>query len=136
MKGFWISPAFKITEILDHLMDVADHPIRYGISLKKWNAMSAKGYSREAILIEVLKNGWVRVRGHGDYTTFEGWGKNDDIISTALVFAKHQQLWNNEVIVINNLKSGRAIDLTMGELRNRYGVRRNPIKFPNRISIR
>ncbi|MFH1226811.1 MAG: hypothetical protein V1701_02770 [Planctomycetota bacterium] len=137
MQGFWISPKFKITKVVDHLMAVGDKPGMFEISVDAFADMVRRGFPREAILINVLKNGWVRVRGHGQYMTFEGWGRNDDIISAALIFAKYYKMWDNDVVIINNLKSGRAIEITLGELNGRYGARKNPrIRFIRRILIR
>lgn len=65
-EGYWIYPDGRIVEVNDHYAYVKEHPEDFGFTEEEassWNLGDAK--QREDVLIEAMKRGFVRVRGHG-----------------------------------------------------------------------
>jgi hypothetical protein len=72
-KAYWISPAGEtIPVIMTHIDTVLKDPSRFGLTQEYINATAEEnggvqelrdgGKARDAIMIEMLKNGWVRIR--------------------------------------------------------------------------
>jgi hypothetical protein len=126
MNGFWISPKFQVIPVYDHLLSVQESPKKFGLTKKQFLGMKARGFSREEVLLEVLKKGWIRVRGHFHHTSFEGWGRADDIIAGVLIWAKKEKAWDEDRFLINNLKNQTQLEITYGELKEKFAYSPNP----------
>ena len=66
-EGFWVSPEGVATEIWEHLYEVQTDPAHYGFSPEEWRWWVQSGVrgNRSAILADVMRKGWMRVRGYG-----------------------------------------------------------------------
>ena len=134
MTGYWISPTGKIQEVYEHFKVVADSPKKYGITEEDIEELD---FDREKILIKVIQNNWIRVRGHKNYTTFEFWEYDIGVLTQVLKFVKRTKMWDNEIIYLNELKSRRGVELTVEELKDpekmeKYHIH-NPKKRKKRV---
>ena len=71
--AFWISPRGKVIPVVtSHIATVIEAPTTFKTAASKIEAVFAKhdepigheGYSREEILVDLLKRRWIRVREH------------------------------------------------------------------------
>ena len=69
-EGWWVSPAGVATQIFEHLFEVMTDPYSFGFSPEEWRLWETYGVrrNRERVLGNVMRKGWMRVRGNG-------WGK-------------------------------------------------------------
>jgi len=119
--GFWISPDGDIETAVEHLAEVESRPEKYGLTEREISRIGVIGPKalaewREKILTKVMKKGWLRVRGHRDYTTFEGWGFDDWFLGRVRVFLKKRNYWETDNIAISDLSRQKFVEVNVGEL--------------------
>ena len=76
------------------------------------------GPDREAVLIAVMKAGYIRFRGHGQQSTCEFWGPTQESLWACYEFLA-KVCGPFSYCVINNLKTKEQIALTFQELEKR-----------------
>ena len=111
-EGYWIQPATgKTWEVAEHCsfakseaganaMGLPDK-VRQEIASK---TCDFNGPDREAVVIAVMKAGYMRMRGHGSQYSFEFWGNTVDNLWAVLAFCERNAgpfTW----LVVNNLKT-------------------------------
>jgi hypothetical protein len=119
--GYWISPDGDIEPIFEHLAAVESNPTKYGLTPKDvaypadLKPAEREG-RREQILVKVMKNEWIRVRGHREYTTFEGWTFDDWFLGRIRIFLKNRHYWETDRVAISELSRKRFAEASVGEL--------------------
>lgn len=123
-SGFWIRyrSGPRLCQVTEHLLAVEADPELYGISRADLAAMRTSSVDRESfretVLLLVMRNGCIRVRGHSDYTTFQFCEANDvravaDAVAEFLRFCRFDE---HEHIVLSNLAVGRSVRTTSGDV--------------------
>jgi len=103
--GFWIFPDGKVREIVDHFIDVQSLPRLYGVDPEQ--AMKWKPTDRERVLRMLMKRGFIRIRGHERYTTFE-FQTLDNITARYIVnFIKKSAFWPSDRVALHELATKR-----------------------------
>lgn len=71
----------KEIEVQNHLYDVVQNPQKFGLSPRDIENLtrnaSGEKEERRAVITEMLKRGWIRLRDHGGEWSIEYWGKDD-----------------------------------------------------------
>lgn len=126
-EGYWISARTgQSWPVTDHGEDVkrpefADAmglPEATRAAIAPLNGNYGTSLDREKILIEVMKAGYIRFRGHGAQYTFEFWGDTNKNLWACYQFAKE---WAGPFtyIVINNLKTNEQFASNFQEFEER-----------------
>lgn len=72
-EAYWISPRGRILPVTDkHINIIVDNPLAFGLTMSQVEAIYAEhdetvgheGKAREQIIIELVKQGWIRVRNY------------------------------------------------------------------------
>lgn len=109
--AFWISPRREVFEPRgSHIADVIAHPEKFGTTrarveaaYKKYHEpLGLEGAAREEIIIELVKNGWVRLRNYRQHWSATVPGLSPDIEATL-------QKW--AIAVINGVNGRREPDI-------------------------
>lgn len=115
-EGFWLSPEGNFREVMEHFNEVKDDPGAFGISPEraaKWNRVK----DREKALIAVMKKGFIRVRGHRDYTTFELWKLTDAAVNHMKRFVNKFAFYPEEAVTIHEISTHQAWNSDMRKLK-------------------
>lgn len=102
-EGYWISPEGELIEVRDHFEEVRSRPQKFGF--KKSEELKWKREDRERVLRDAILRDWIRVRGHGNYTTFEIPEFNQDTSFRMKDFLEKTGAWENEVVEVHELKA-------------------------------
>ena len=82
MAAYWINPRGQIIEVeLNHIDTVIKYPAKFGLTKKEIEKIHKKhkekvgqeGNAREAIIVDLIKSGWIRIRkykNHWSITVF------------------------------------------------------------------
>ena len=103
-EGFWISPDGEVEEITEHLSTVRQDPERFGLSRGEYDSLVERNSppfeaARLAIIIRVIDNGWIRVRGYGNYyIAFTVDELSEDTISKITDFLTEIGAWEIEKV--------------------------------------
>lgn len=100
-SGWWISPGGESLEIIDHFETVRAEPDRFGFrgsEAARWTRAD-----RSRVLRKAIHRGWIRVRGHGDYTTFEVRGLDPGTVSRIARHLRAVAAWETEIVEIHEL---------------------------------
>lgn len=136
--GYFISPSGDVERVDEHFATVARDPARFGLDPRDKRLRDAR--QRDAVLIDVLKNGWIRIRSSvgrmGLRTSVETWRfdsqEKDNLLFALPQFGLHREdpvelheLGTNKGYITNSaeLKSaGVALNgLRVFETRTRFG---------------
>lgn len=139
-EGFWITPDGKAIEVMEHFQYVQAHPRPFGFT-----AAQAKGWTRddrERIVRAAITRGWIRMRAHRNYITFEVHELNQDALWSITEFLKKSGAW--QTVRVHELGRGRGSEhdpeyFTSGEAlaaarnrpRHRTVPRRRRVAAPN-----
>ena len=105
-EGFWISPDGEVEEITEHLSTVRQDPERFGLSLGELESLLFDNIglpfepsARVAVILRVVDNGWIRVRGYGNqYIAFTVDELSEDTISKITDFLTEVGAWEIEKV--------------------------------------
>jgi len=109
-EGYWISPEGKIIEIREHFSYVRDHPKAFGFTAgeaKTWTTDD-----RERVIRAAVQRGWIRVRGHKRYMTFEPAELTQDAIFSITELLRKQRIHPDERVRVHELSRGRGFEQT------------------------
>ena len=110
-SGWWISPECKIIYVDDHFGYLLEHPDMFGIK-KPDVPFSPKGPDREVWLRKVMADGWVRVREHKGYTTYEFWEMNNNTFHNIKQHLKALGLSSTDPILLSELNKENHLNTT------------------------
>lgn len=128
-EGYWINFKMgahgKIVPIREHEIDIRVPSIYKKLGIDEATAKTFSkfkvGKDREKFMTMLMtKFPLIRVRGHGNTTTFEyaHWGRNS-VIDAILNFAE-ENLGAFSSIAINNLATGESNNLSFSEFKEKY----------------
>lgn len=106
VEGHWISPEGKSIAVIEHFDEVRSKPRQFGFTEKqaaKWTRED-----RELVLRQVIGRGWIRVRGHRGFTTFEVDELTGDTIFRIKEHLQRTQAWPQEQIRVGEIRHGRV----------------------------
>jgi len=115
-EGFWISPEGNFREVMEHFSEVRGDPGAFGFSAEraaKWDRTK----DREKVLIAVMKKGFVRVRGHKTYTTFETWKLTNVLLGHMKRLDDKVAFYPDEDVRIHELSTHKHWTGTIRELK-------------------
>lgn len=84
--GAWIAPSGELLKVdTVHIHDIIQNPSKFGTTREHIDALHAEyneqvgqeGRVREALIIEALQKGWVRVRAYRNHWSFTVWDLNN-----------------------------------------------------------
>ena len=104
-KGFWIFPDGEEEQIRDHYNAVRANPEKYGLLKSDMITGDSVNNAREKILPLVMQKGYIRVRGHGDYTLMAYWCMNSNISLNIRKFLARHQYRDNDRILLSDLST-------------------------------
>lgn len=124
-EGYWLNPKTgQHWEVHEHCMHVKDprNAQAMGLSPQLLETIAPltcdfNGAGREAIVVAVLKAGFIRVRRHGAQTTCEFWGNTKENMWASYMFVENYIGGDYNYVVINNLKTKEQWAGNLGELR-------------------
>lgn len=131
-QGYFLTPDGRLVEVREHVVAVVDDPQAFGLSARDWDVVAARRgdpSAREAVLVKVVRHGFVRIRGHRRYLTFEGYdldARTQQRIAAAL---RQLGVHPEETIVVSDLATGRSY---RGEAR-RYEGETEPSGWRSRL---
>lgn len=114
--GYWISPEGVAQEVIEHFSEVKKNPKKYGLTKKDVQGTTEK--DRERVLTQVMQVGFIRVRGHKTYTTFEMWRFNEWALQLIRMFLEKMHFWDADTITVSDLESKKYFDIRVGELKS------------------
>lgn len=122
--GYWISPAGDLIKVHEHIVTVAADPERFGVDPKDKRLVAFKSGvtgAREDLLTEVMRRGWVRVRGarsgRSTIAVFEAWRFERDQKDNVLFVLRKLELHDEDNVELHELATKKGIRSTPGELR-------------------
>jgi len=80
--GAWIAPTGELLKVdTFHIHDIIQNPAKFGTTREHIDALHAEyneqvgqeGRAREALIIEALQKGWIRIRAYRNYWSFTVW---------------------------------------------------------------
>jgi len=100
-KAYWISPKGKIFKSEKHIDDVIRNPKAFGYTIDEIKKiyfqfkepLGSEGKAREHIILELIKQGWVRIR---KYSRPDKWSIN--AYKLTLKVKDYLQYWAEEMI--------------------------------------
>ena len=124
-EGYWLNPKTnQHWEVHEHCMHVKDprKAQEMGIPAHVLQEIAPlhcdfNGAGREAIVVAVMKAGYIRVRRHGAQTTCEFWGNTKENMWASYMFVDNYIGGDFNYVVINNLKTKEQWAGNLGELR-------------------
>lgn len=105
-EGYWLTPDGKAIEVMEHFQYVQAYPRKFGFT-----AGQAKGWTRddrERVLREAIRRGWIRVRAHRNYITFEVHELTNDALWNITEFLKKTGAW--QTVRVQELARGRGFE--------------------------
>lgn len=111
-EGYWISPVGKAEEITEHFSEVREHPKKFGFTqaeASRWTRAD-----RDEIVTKAVLHGWIRVREHGDSTTFDVHELTNDTIFSITEHLKKTGAWENEKVKIHEVKHKKISEVNAG----------------------
>lgn len=125
-EGYWIGPDGRVYEVIEHFTAVQEKPLLFGF--RKAEVAGWTRADREPVLLRAFRRGWIRVRGHGNYTTFDVDTLNEDAIFRIKDFLEKTNAWDNEAVKVVEHRYGRQYDSKVEAFRNdeMLSVARNP----------
>ena len=125
-EGYWISPKGTVYEIIEHFDEIRSNPKRFGYS-----EAEAAGWTRadrDRVVTDAVLRGWIRVREHGNSTTFDVAELSADAVFYVTEHLKRTGAWENEAVKVHEAKHKRAIETTAGWFLggDALGAARNP----------
>ena len=123
--GFWIECGDppRCHEIQEHLLAVEADPTRFGLTpgflAEQRKTHKDRAAYRAAVLTAAMRNGFVRVRGHGDHTTFQFHcaPQSEHVTRAILWFCNHVRMADVERVLVGNLADGTLRRVTWGGFR-------------------
>jgi len=123
-SGWWISPDGKIIEIEDsHTEYIIKHPTQFGYTRRELNNRGYKlpfAGDDQTLEIEAMHNGWIRVRQHKSYLTYNFSGFDDWTLARIRMHINKAGLWDNDRVMIMDIsKEGYGpAEVTVGWLKS------------------
>lgn len=124
-EGYWLQPRTgKHWQVQEHCMHVKNpqNAAEMGIPQSVLQEIAPlncdfDGAGREAIVVTIMKAGYIRVRCHGAQTTYEFWGDTKNNMWACYQFAEQWIGGDFNYIVMNNLKTKEQWAGALKELR-------------------
>ena len=132
--AFWLSPTgevSKTTHGMYHIGDVITNPEKFGMNREDIESLydeegepiGQEGKARDSIMVQLLKEGWIRIRRRKNNYSVQVWEFNNQTISNLEEFARTvtEEGINNEFshetdeLVVHSLKTDKIRKM---ELRN------------------
>jgi hypothetical protein len=102
-EGYWITPDGESISIIEHVSYMRVHPEKFGFTKKQvsvWDDLVRIPDMRETILLKAVGKGWIRVRGHRTFITFDVEVLDDDAIWRITEHLKRTKAWDNDAVRI------------------------------------
>lgn len=115
-EGYWISPDGEEYEVVEHLLFVKKNPELFGLDKEDVEGLSEK--DRDWLFPELMKAGWVRVRGRKDSTSIEFWRLNRKIAGNIRKFFDRHKFWDEDVIFFSELYRNDAGYYRVADIRS------------------
>lgn len=127
LEGYWISPEGMSIEVMNHFSEVRSKPHLFGFT--KRQASKWRLEDRERVLRQVIGRGWIRVRGHRQFTTFEVDELSGDAVFRIKEHLQRTSAFPHDPIRISEIRHGRIHDETASWVLNDevLTVARNPV---------
>lgn len=125
-SGYFIAPNGDLIRIREHIDAVTADPERYGLTSRDPDVAAAKrndSAARERVLTAIARRGFVRVRGHRSYITFEGYDLGAEAVRRIRSAIRELEIHPEETILVNDLRDGRSY---RGEAA-KYGAEEAPV---------
>lgn len=116
VEGFWISPDGSFREVRDHFDEAKGDPGAFGFTEAEARTWEFRR-DREKVLVSIMRKGYIRVRGHKNYTTFELWKMTESLLSHMKRFVDKFAFWPEEEVSIHELSSHKAWTRDMRKLK-------------------
>ena len=116
IEGYWISPEGNFREVVEHFREIKDDPGAFRFSAERVSKWTHEK-DREKALIAAMKKGFIRVRGHRQYTTFELWKMTDSAMSHMKRLDDKVAFFEEEEVRIHELSTHKHWNGTMRELK-------------------
>ena len=124
MQAAWINPKGRIIEVSDHFNAIKETPRLYN--------MAVVPEDRDQALKQAMRNGFIRVRQHPGYITFEFYGYTMDVMIRIMKYIVKEKMWDSDRIMISDIKSGRYSEFTIGELKDPEKMEKYHLNKPKR----
>lgn len=120
-EGFWLrSRDGKVFPIIDHAGDFYNDsqlakkmgllPLQKELIKKGIKPEGAEGKNRTKVVLEIMKNGYIRARGHGAYVTFEFTDYPSEVLDAIYDFGKDEFGAFTNLNIVHLNEKGKAID--------------------------
>lgn len=134
-EGYFVAPDGALLAVREHIVAVVDDPEAFGLSRRDRDVEAAKrgdADARERVLTNVMRRGFVRIRGHRRFVTFEGYdldaAAQRRIVSALRELGVHPE----EAIVVSDLATGASY---RGEARGYKGEAEVPWRSRKRADF-
>jgi len=104
-EGFFITPDGKFQEVTEHFSEVREDPTRFGFSEAE-AASWTREEDRARVLREVVRRGWIRVRGHRGFTTFDVPELSQDSLWKLKEFLQQANAFGEDPIRVHEVATG------------------------------
>lgn len=103
--GYWIAPDGQYRNVTDHFKEVMGDLKFFGFTEAEARTWDQK--DRDRVLAEATQRGFVRVRGHTEYTTFDLWKMKESLLNHIKAFVDQFAFHPYEEVLIRELSTGK-----------------------------
>jgi hypothetical protein len=113
MNGWWISPTGEIIPIINHYHYIKANPERFGFTQEnlKTTPLTTRKEDRRHFIIEALMKGWILVKEHKGYKTYEFWRRYDWIMERINKFLIFMKVYPNDSIILSEFFCNKIVPL-------------------------
>lgn len=107
MKGYWLNSCTgEYRAVVDHALD---------LQMRGWS--ERHGFVREDLLLAAMEEGFIRVRQHRFFVTFEYTVPSVKACESIVAFMNETRLYQRaDRLRFNNLRTGRTVEASWKEL--------------------
>ncbi len=137
-SGFWLQHGDppQCYPVVEHILSIEAAPELYGLSRRfiaeQWQRCSCHDAYREVVLRTVMSHGFIRIRGHRCYTTFEYFSRQGmaPVCPAILWFLDYGRFADTDRIVLSNVHDGVSCLLSCREFRDAIASGLGPKESP------
>ena len=111
-EGYWISPKGTVYPIHEHFDEIRSNLKRFGYSEAEASTWTRE--DRDRIVTATVLRGWIRVREHGNSTTFDVSDLTPDTIFFITEHLKKTGAWETEAVKVHEASRHRVFPTTAG----------------------
>jgi len=128
--GLFIAPSGQVEPVSEHIHAVIADPAKYGVRAMPAaldRARAGNGEAREEVLRAVMKNGWIRVRGHKTRVAVQGYDLGTREKLAVIAALQGERVHDDDALVVEDFRSGARFTGTFAEYRaSENEARRGP----------